>query len=480
MTPTSSIHNPSTNTAPHTNTSPYHIGDIQINNETNNNASALNSHHHPTTSNNTPSNASAKHWGIDQNNVTDGINYIKYIKDGSNNKKLSSDARRNGNRLLEVKHITLKTPQGRVLLRDLSFCIERHVNVLVQGPNGAGKSTLLRCLAGLRPVFEGSVYYNISNMASHSLQYLQNQQYDMHQQSFANKVTLPPILSFADLVALNTEDNVPLKQSNIDNNKVPSSQKEIKSQTQTQTQKQTHSKAESNFIYYLPQRPYMTTGSLREQVIYPLQQRTYSKWLLHHKKMGHYNNHHHHQQHQYQHRNRRSGNSTVRTLFQPSELQQEQDRTRENNDIDAEEEEESNFNDKAENEDALSEEEFLAAKEQLDAQICSILQKVRLGNLVNDLECGLDTEADWTEVLSGGEIQRLSIARLFYHQPALAILDESTSAVSEETEDVLYRECLNLGITLLTVSHRNQLRKHHQYVLHLNGDEQGSYSIYPT
>lgn len=49
------------------------------------------------------------------------------------------------------------------------------------------------------------------------------------------------------------------------------------------------------------------------------------------------------------------------------------------------------------------------------------------------------------------------MARLFYHKPRFAILDECTSAVSEEVEGKIYETCAALGITLFTVSHRRYL-----------------------
>jgi len=80
-----------------------------------------------------------------------------------------------------------------------------------------------------------------------------------------------------------------------------------------------------------------------------------------------------------------------------------------------------------------------------------------------------DEIRDWFYAFSGGQKQRVAMARLFYHRPHYAILDECTSAVSDEIEDKIYETCKELGITIFTVSHRKNLARHHNKVLNFDG-----------
>ncbi|XP_051266194.1 ATP-binding cassette sub-family D member 3a isoform X1 [Dicentrarchus labrax] len=211
--------------------------------------------------------------------------------------------------IIKFEHTPLATPNGDILIRDLTFEVRSGTNVLVCGPNGCGKSSLFRALGELWPLFGGHL-----------------------------------------------------------------------------------TKPERGKLFYVPQRPYMTLGSLRDQVIYP---DTYDE-------------------------QRRKGIS--------------------------------------------------------DQVLKEYLDNVQLGHIL-DREGSWDSVQDWMDVLSGGEKQRMAMARLFYHKPQFAILDECTSAVSVDVEDYIYSHCKTVGITLFTVSHRKSLWKHHKYYLHMDG--RGNYEFKP-
>ncbi|XP_011647748.1 ATP-binding cassette sub-family D member 3 [Pogonomyrmex barbatus] len=219
--------------------------------------------------------------------------------------------------VIRFDHVPLVTPNGDVLIKELSFEVKSGMNVLVCGPNGCGKSSMFRILGELWPVWSGTI-------------------------------TKPP----------------------------------------------------RGKLFYIPQRPYMTLGTLRDQIIYP---HTKAEMI-------------------------RRGNVNDEDLKKFLEL----------------------------------------------VQLIHLLERE---NNANSEGQGWDTVADWMDVLSGGEKQRIAMARLFYHKPQFAILDECTSAVSVDVEDSMYKYCRQENITLFTVSHRRSLWKHHEYYLHMDG--RGDYEFKP-
>ncbi|KAI9729285.1 MAG: hypothetical protein M1834_006956 [Cirrosporium novae-zelandiae] len=108
-----------------------------------------------------------------------------------------------------------------------------------------------------------------------------------------------------------------------------------------------------------------------------------------------------------------------------------------------------------------------------DRDLRQILEQVRLGYLP-DREGGWDCRKEWKDVLSGGEKQRMAMARLFYHEPRYAFIDEGTSAVSSDVEGLLYEGAKDKGITLVTISTRASLRKYHSYHLILGLGDDGA------
>ena len=107
-----------------------------------------------------------------------------------------------------------------------------------------------------------------------------------------------------------------------------------------------------------------------------------------------------------------------------------------------------------------------------DYELLRILEDVRLGYLP-EREGGWDVRKEWKDVLSGGEKQRMAFARLMYHEPRYAVIDEGTSAVSSDVEGLLYERCKERSITLLTISTRVSLKRYHDWNLDLGQGEEG-------
>mgnify|MGYP005670360439 CR=1 FL=1 len=78
--------------------------------------------------------------------------------------------------------------------------------------------------------------------------------------------------------------------------------------------------------------------------------------------------------------------------------------------------------------------------------------------IVNDLENGIDTlVGEGGRQTSGGQAQRILLARLWYHRTNLVLVDEGTSALDPETEQSIHRVLKKLasdGAIVITIAHR--------------------------
>lgn len=86
-----------------------------------------------------------------------------------------------------------------------------------------------------------------------------------------------------------------------------------------------------------------------------------------------------------------------------------------------------------------------------------------------DTREAFDIYRNWSEELSIGVQQRLAMARMYYHKPKFAVLDECTSAVSPEMEQKMYATAQKLQISLISVCHRTSLWHFHNYLLKFDG-----------
>ncbi|KAI9068030.1 adrenoleukodystrophy protein [Trametes sanguinea] len=116
--------------------------------------------------------------------------------------------------------------------------------------------------------------------------------------------------------------------------------------------------------------------------------------------------------------------------------------------------------------------EDMEARGITDDDLRAVLRVVQMENII-EREGGWDSAREWREALSGGDQQKIAWARLFYHKPKYAVLDEATSLVPPDMEGMMMEHATRLGITLLTVSHRPSLWKYHSMILQYDG--QGGY-----
>jgi putative ATP-binding cassette transporter len=104
-----------------------------------------------------------------------------------------------------------------------------------------------------------------------------------------------------------------------------------------------------------------------------------------------------------------------------------------------------------------------------------VVEAVGLG----DFSDRLDETAYWADKLSGGEQQRLSIARALLQKPQWLFLDEATSALDETAEAELYRLLLERlpKTAIISIGHRSSLVQFHGRFFELRPDAPGGHRL---
>lgn len=109
-----------------------------------------------------------------------------------------------------------------------------------------------------------------------------------------------------------------------------------------------------------------------------------------------------------------------------------------------------------------------------EERLLEALEKVQLSQLLANAEKGLATEiGEKGTCLSGGEKQRLALARLWFMPPEVVILDEATSAMDNLTEESVMGEVLKRleNRTVIAIAHRlNSIRGFDRIIVFREGE----------
>jgi ATP-binding cassette subfamily C protein len=104
-------------------------------------------------------------------------------------------------------------------------------------------------------------------------------------------------------------------------------------------------------------------------------------------------------------------------------------------------------------------------------EVIAALKAAHLGNLILDLPQGIDTPlGKLKDSLSGGQMQRLGLARAIYSKPSLLVMDEATSALDAESEAEIQKtlEDMRGKVTVVVIAHRLNTIQHADKVILLH------------
>lgn len=121
--------------------------------------------------------------------------------------------------------------------------------------------------------------------------------------------------------------------------------------------------------------------------------------------------------------------------------------------------------------DGTIKENLVFDKDVEESKLLDVLQQVKLGYLLEQLEDGLNTKiGERGTCLSGGEKQRLALARIWLNDPSIVILDEATSAMDTLTEEAVMNNLIQMlqDKTVISITHRFNLIARFDKIVVLN------------
>jgi ATP-binding cassette subfamily C protein len=105
--------------------------------------------------------------------------------------------------------------------------------------------------------------------------------------------------------------------------------------------------------------------------------------------------------------------------------------------------------------------------------VMAALDAANLTEIISNLPEGIDTPlGKLQDGLSGGQMQRIGLARALYIQPSLLVMDEATSALDAQSEGEIRKalDAMKGKVTLVIIAHRLNTIQHVDEVFYL---EQG-------
>jgi ATP-binding cassette subfamily B protein RaxB len=111
--------------------------------------------------------------------------------------------------------------------------------------------------------------------------------------------------------------------------------------------------------------------------------------------------------------------------------------------------------------------------ENIDTErVQNVIKQCQLQTVIAQLPMGLQSlVGELGAQLSGGQIQRILLARALYQQPQILFLDEATSALDQPNEALIVQSLADLSITKIHIAHRQETIAHAQihYEISMDG-----------